>query len=248
MGAKLMCTAMLVLAAGVLVSATLAQGGDERSPTAFQHVNALASRARSQDKAAVRAVTDAILDRVSPISIPEAHSLRERVFRAEDGFRHGRHGVISEEALVSAMNDLASAIDAPKWAKTNQAQVRLFRTMLKPHVPQLVGTQPGGVGRYGLASEMSPAETVLVALALVSAKATQPSFKLEPDQWVESVRSATRQRPAAARRPIKGRLVGRIVDPEETTFRLAVEDGLKDESSSVSQQAHAFFDRLGIAQ
>src|SRR5258708_8678356 len=123
--------------------------------------------ARTNELGDVRALTDTILDRFAIVSMPKEQPLRDRIARAEYSFRRGIQRPVSEQDAVAAMNQMARYALAPEWARTNVAQIHLFRTMLKPEVPQLVGTLPLDRTKtrqpyWAISDKMSPAEAVFV--------------------------------------------------------------------------------------
>jgi hypothetical protein len=239
---------VIALASAVVLVAQSERAQSMRHKSKLGEVNDFAFEARGNNVVAVRKLTDQIVDRVAPFEVPAAHSLRARVFRAEHDFRRGRHAGIREGDLANAINGLVDDLYGPAWAKTNSSQLHLFRTVLKPQAPQLVGTKRGPRGRFDISDEMSPSEGMLVGLLLGSGKLKDPEYQIEPDEWVarvlaEKERRAQERRTSDAPRAI---LVGRIETTEAVSLSDSITHGLKDERSEISSHAHTFLDRLGI--
>lgn len=158
--------------------------------TPFQYLNNATFEARRNDPAAVRRLTDGIIDVVSPVEVPSKHWIRDRVYQAEFAFRKGTQKQIHESDAVAAFNDLASDVGAPRWAVTNVRQVHVFRFMLKPELPHLVGRESTGRNPFDFKPTMSPAEAILVSTYLGRSKLTERSFQVMPDEWLRRAHEA----------------------------------------------------------
>jgi hypothetical protein len=194
-----------------------------------------AAASASADSRLVRALTDQAIDALSPLRVPADHSLRERIARAEDNFRHNQHAAISEDAAVDALNALADAMGAPTWAYTNANQLHPFRRELNGQIPLLVDMPSSG---GAMASEMSPLEAVVVTVALANRKLADSTYQAAPDDWVGQLRA------------LGPRLNLQQEDHEPAgltrTSRWVIEEWLTDEHSDASLNAHALLDRLGL--
>ena len=238
--------------AGVVLTASAQSSRPEvRRPhkTVLDRLNDAASAAQTHEPVAVRRLMDQALDSVSILHIRQTHSVRNRVFQAEQAFRHGRHQSITEQDVVGGMNAIADLVAAPGWARTDVSQLHLFRLLLKPHVPQLIGTRPSDRGGADISVEMSPAEAVFVALFLANSKGTNEDYQVVPDEWVRRTLeglSRRRQRVSPDQEASRPQLAFTLERPETASFRRIVEQGLADESSEVTTHAHAFLDRLGL--
>lgn len=212
--------------------------------------NEVATAARGGNPQALRAMTDEIFDRFVSVELPREHSLRDRLFRAESEFRAGRHPAISEDSAVAAFNEVVVLVSGPEWARTNKSQLHVFRLALKPNIPQLVGRERAQRRLLDISDRMSPSEALLATLYLGQGKLSTPEYQVAPDEWVARVREArvlSRSVPRGTR-PATARLSFNTDTEQLSMFRRSVEAGLRDEASSVSTQAHVFFDRLGIAR
>lgn len=87
-------------------------------------------------------MTDAILN--YSVLTKSPGSVRDRLFRAERGFRRSVHPPVSEADVVAAANDLVASLHAPDFARTSRTQVRAFRNSLANRYPRLVGTKREG--------------------------------------------------------------------------------------------------------
>ena len=221
-------------------------------PNVFNRLNDAVHEARNNDAASIAKLTNTILDSISLADIPSAHSLRGRIARAEHAYRRGQQPPILERDLADAMNQVADLAGAPSWARTSVAQLHLFRTILKPHVPPLVGRRMAtGKGPYAISDEMSPAEAVFVALFLANSKMTNVAYQVDPDEWVEKIREAKLHiSPAPSSSSIDAPAKGVGHEDSQEIFRAmrGLEHDLKTESSSTSSLVHAFLDRINITR
>lgn len=246
---RLACCAIICVA--IIVGAS-AQNSKPMSANYRNHLsefNDLAIAARSETPGSLRTMTDRIFSGFMSVEVPAEHSLRDRLFRAESKFRAGHHSTVSEDNAVTAFNEIVEALSGPEWAHTNKTQLHLFRLALKPNLPQLIGRQHALRPR-DISDQMSPSEAVLVALYLGQGKLTTPDYQVPPDEWVARIRAARRPNPNASRgnSPMIGRLSFQTAGSQLGSFRRSLEAGLRAEESDVSQQAHLFFDRLGISR
>jgi hypothetical protein len=227
---------------------------DSRSPTTssprhksgLEVVNDAALESRTDQLREVKLLTDTIFDRFAFVPVPPDQPLRDRIAAAELAYRRGSHKAITEAQAVKAMNQLARFAMAPEWARTNEAQIHLFRTMLKPYVPQLVGREPFqklGQPPWAISDAMSPAEALLVTMYLATGKVLSPEYQIGPNEWVQYMRRLTNGTEKAAD---STRARVSKVDPEIALFKDIVEFGLRDRNSEISSQANEFLDMLGI--
>jgi len=249
--ATLIATAAVVTVGALSNTPSYGQDNSRRHKTVFEQLNERAASAITHDAGSVRKLTDDILDRFSFLHIPTQHSLRNRIFGAEHKSRHGLRQPVSEMDVANAVNDFVDTVQAPSWAKTNVEQLHLFRTVLKPHFPLLVGTQPhrdnaGNRPPWAISSDMAPAEAILVVLYLARGKLTMPEYQMSPEAWIQQLRDlkAARQGQHAVIQPMNRPML--IIGPALPRFKHALETDLADENGVVAQQAHAFLDRLGL--
>jgi hypothetical protein len=125
------------------------------------------ARAGGSHPDSIRALSDEVLDRLSPLHIPRNHSLRERLSRAEENFRRGSHHAISESALVDAMNGVASAAGGPTPFVVVE-DFRAHRTGAQIQLPYLLAlTHPQRGEPASTAAGMSPLEGLTYCLSLL---------------------------------------------------------------------------------
>ena len=178
------CAVCAGLVFGALLIAYVPLRGQPMKPryrTGFQVLNDKSIAARKHDKAAIRALTEEIINRNGGAYIPLGHSLRNRIFQAEHGYQRGTHKSVSEREVADAMNALVDEVGAPDWARTNVSQLHLLRTLLKPHVPSLVGTRQSSGRPLDFSDEMSPAEATFVLLLLANNKISNTDYQIGPD-------------------------------------------------------------------
>lgn len=152
--------------------------------------------ARGGDEAAVRALADEIFAAPYFGEIPADYreSMKERVVRDELKYRDGKKGV-TEEKVVLTVNHLARKFDAPDYAKTSGAQVRVLRVRLKLGYPNFIA-QETRAEKKGLKKkvgdtinpEMSPLEAAFVTGVLLQQKMLNADFQHEPGVWEEKLR------------------------------------------------------------
>jgi hypothetical protein len=220
--------------------------------TAFALVNEKAVVARNGDELAARALIDEILDHFSPVLIPSESSVRNRMSHAESEFRRGLRKPVPELHAMIATNELFGKTGM-SWGRTNLEQLRLFRTMLKPLLPQVIGAVPLQKKRgppWELSDQMSPAEAILVTFYLARGKLSMPEYQVDPDQWVRTMREETARvgtskkgerslgSPPSLRRT--------VVKADRSAALHAIEQGLADPKSEVFRQVEAFLEWLGM--
>jgi hypothetical protein len=207
--------------------------GDPGVSQAFEIIDGAASAAPANDEEAVRALVDAVFDRLLPGTLC-SNPFRRRVADAELKFRQGRRPFISETQLSAIANEVLVAGGAPTWARTSVAQLHLLRALLRPELPRFIGTV---ASENHLSDRMSPVEVAFVALELGSGMTHGPEeFRDGPDNWVE--RTRTRLSAPAPPYPSRHVLIVRSGDD--------VEGELTRNESAASRSVHWFLDRLGF--
>jgi hypothetical protein len=226
---------------GTIYSAFNATGalGDTASTADAQLtlLNVKAIEATRNQRPAIRALTDQVLNLMSPVQIPATHSVRERIARAEENFRFNWHRSISEADAAEALNAFVYAVGAPEWATVNLDLVHSVRIQLQPRAPQLIGTLRSGSHALDVSIEMSPIEAITLMLSVANNKLTDPGQQVTPD-----VRSLLQRPGSTVRQASTNRVPGGLW----TAARFALERSLSDETSAASRQAHRVLDSLGI--
>src|SRR5262249_16499167 len=82
-----------------------------------------AGSAQSADPAAVRMLTDTVVNQL-PLIRHSTLNMSDRVFQAELQYRQQSHAGVSIEQLVLALNQLANNLNLPVYVKTNANQVQ----------------------------------------------------------------------------------------------------------------------------
>jgi hypothetical protein len=202
------------------------------STQALNAINAAAAGAETNLAASVRDLTDTVFDRFQP-HIPLGHSIRERVARNELAFRLGSHSPILETAVAAAVNRATDAHALSAWMRTSVAQLHLFRTGLRRHVPELIGAASKNTP---LSEEMSPAEAAFVILYLYQGKLRNPEYQVAPENWVKHVENQSADRS-------RERLIGG--NRSELPIS-SLEGEISRERSLLSRAIHTFFDDAGF--
>jgi hypothetical protein len=230
------------------IAFTLSSVMDARTPpsgpdkTGWDLVDQQAGVAEDNNEYSIRALTDTILN--FSVLTKSPGSIRDRLYRAERGFRRGVHPPVSEADVVAAVNDLVASLHAPDFARTSATQVRAFRKSLANRYPQLVGTKRQG---DDLASMMSPAETMFVTVALYEQKIFNPAFQVSPEEWEKALAERlANPAVAAADRPRGGQQTVHVLEPDLATFHRTLSQGVADEAGTVVRRVHAFLDRAGF--
>jgi hypothetical protein len=199
-------------------------------------IDGAAFAARSNKRAAVRTLVDAIFDRELP-HVRCGNHLRQRVNDAEWQFRIGTKPPITEVALVDAANNVLPSSGAPPWARTSVGEVHFMRMALREEVPRLVGTVDGD---RQLSEKMSPIEAVFVAMTIGRGMAWDPTeFQDGPEAYVARARERLLNPPRTG--PVlRTRVMAR------GTLDVASGDGLDDRRALPAQAAQRFLDQLGF--
>jgi hypothetical protein len=230
------------------IAFTLSSVMDARTPpsgpdkTGWDLVDEQAGVAEDDNEDSIRALTDAILN--FSVLTKSPGSIRDRLYRAERGFRRSVHPPVLEADVVAAANDLVAALHAPDFARTSPTQVRAFRNSLANRYPHLVGTKREG---DDLSSLMSPAETLFVTVALYNQKIFNPAFQVSPEEWEQALAERlANPTVAAADRPRRGQQTVHVLEPHLATFHRTLSQGVADEAGNVVRRVHAFLDRAGF--
>lgn len=161
----------------------------------LRKVNELAELSRAGDMGATRELAhQAFQNNGIPAQMADAFGLTDRVIQAEAAYTTGRHSAIREDDIVNAVNDFATALQAPIWVHTNAAEVRRLRMSLLVAYPGLIAAQepPDGNGHYKAVSEnMRPTEAVYIALSLLYQKHYSASFQFTDEEKLENAKLET---------------------------------------------------------
>lgn len=147
----------------------------------FRKIDRQAAVAKHGSNADVRALTVSLVNQGGlPAEFANAYGFSERIVNAEMLYRSGGQAAIRESDIVTAVNNLFTALGAPLWAHTNQAEVKKLRVGLMAMYPHLMASEvpPNQRGRYAAVDEtMSPVVGTFVALSMIQQKLINPEYK-----------------------------------------------------------------------
>jgi hypothetical protein len=226
-----------IISAYLMVVAVAAQGNDGGSHNA---VEKSAKNARADNPGSVRELVEIILD-VGPLA-NASPNIRDRIVRTEVEFRRGSHGGVLEAELTKVTNEIAESYNLPAYARTSNEQVRLFRGMVRQLVPHL-GAHDGHPTPLG--PQMTPAEAVYVAGLLSYQKLYEPSYQVDPHQWVAKYRS-TNNRGVDRRDTVDAQ----ARKTSETAARIGymIRNDVQTDTTDVASVVHQVLDRLGFVR
>lgn len=148
-------------------------------PEPYKRVNEKAGAVRGADQRAIRELADAVLQLITGDSLPSAivNPFMERVAQSELNYRSGRKAGIPEANIVRVIDHLAAKLGAPKYARTDEDEVRDMRLSVSQMMPNFIPRRPLGAGEesplgftYTVDQLMSPLEAVYVTRFLIQQK------------------------------------------------------------------------------
>lgn len=159
-----------------------------RSP--YSYANEQSALSRTGDVDATRALTHHLFQNASiPVEIADAFGFTDRIAGAEAAYRKGGHASVSEEQVVTAVNNFSNTLSAPTWTHTTQSEVRKLRVRLCVVLPQLFVNHgpPDAKGHYQLLSpEMSPLEASYIATTMLYMKVFDSDFQFTDSERAQS--------------------------------------------------------------
>jgi len=218
--------------------------GPYRSP--YQGIENAAAAMKSGDSDSVRAVVEELFKFPQMYPMPDAMAavVKQRLIDAQMPYLAGKSQGVVDGAVVEAINALATAFDAPDYARVSLLQVRFFRSRLATGMPIFLRSAPGPKSDEAN-PPMSPLQGIYVMSSLMDQKFANPDYQAEPAEWdrdyyprlVEQARAIDelRKRIAAgeAQPVVKAELKINIGKPDFQTMvrqkiaRMSVADGLK---------------------
>ena len=184
---------IMVLFVAVLASLTIGMGrrwrvraqskkqtdafGQRFSP--YEQVDEKASAVHGPEETAIRELADAVLLFVIGNNVPDAllGSYKERLVRTEINYRSGQTAGVPEVNVVRVLDELSRELNAPEYARTDEAEVRETRLAISGMVPHLIAAQPLNPGEesatglpFTVSPTMSPLEAVFVTRFLIIQK------------------------------------------------------------------------------
>jgi hypothetical protein len=148
-------------------------------PEPYKRVNEKAGAVTGADEKAIRELADAVLQLITDGRLPSviARLFLERIAQAEIDYRSGRKAGIPESNIVRVIDHLAAKLGAPKYARTDEDQVRDLRLSISQMMPNFIPHRPLGAGEespagipYTVDPLMSPLEAVYVTRFLIMQK------------------------------------------------------------------------------
>src|SRR6185369_2356943 len=146
------------------------------------------------DEGAIRDLADAVLQFFTENKVPSVFvgPYKERLVRSEISYRSGQKVGIPEKNIVRVFDELAQALNAPEYARTDEEGVRETRLAISPITPHLIVPQyldaeeRSSTGLpYTVTSTMSPLEAVFVTRFLIMQKEINESSQITPDERAE---------------------------------------------------------------
>jgi len=126
-------------------------------------------------------------------------SVRNQIVSAELAYHNQHHSPITEDRVVSAVNNLSTTWGLPSYTHTSASEVHKLHMALVFAFPQFLTTDPNTRasvkpqnGKKTLVrAEMSPLETTLMFSTLVQQKLSNPEYQMTPEEF--STVTATRK-------------------------------------------------------
>lgn len=171
------------------------------------------------------AVNDLVNELFTTFSTTVASDVKTRIANSETLYQTNQRGGVTETAVVQVINGLQVKFNTPEFCKTDVYEVRKLRQALQLLAPQFVGhgrqSEQSAVGDVNttIVPEMSPAEAVFVALAMMNQKMSNPNYQLTQAErtamWSDL--HSTKLGQSLADDPVKSELVNEaIVDKVAT--------------------------------
>ena len=148
-------------------------------PEPYKRVNEKAGAITGADERAIRELADAVLQLITEGRLPGAFvkPFLERMAQSEIDYRSGRKAGIPESSIVRVIDHLAAKLGAPKYARTDEDEVRDMRLSISQMMPNFIPRRPLGAGEespaglpYTVDPLMSPLEAVYVTRFLIRQK------------------------------------------------------------------------------
>src|SRR5262245_53510160 len=181
----------------ILLGVMLTFGSITRAqPSTIDDLEEAARSAHSGDPAAVRMLTDIVINEL-PLIRHSTLNMSDRVFQAELQYRHQSRPGVTTGQVVSALNQLAENLNLPSYVKTNANQVRTYG-MMSARVYPLFFSLPS-VANQTADFSLSPSAAMFLLLQLFHMKMIEPSYQIDPATWARDVQAKMKE--AASRPP-----------------------------------------------
>jgi hypothetical protein len=156
--------------------------------TTLNDLESMAAAADLSNAESISKLTDAVLTYPHFHQIPSGvvSLLKTRAELAETKYLQQMNPGVREEDIVTAVNEIASALRLPDHARTTRSQIREIRIRALATYPHLMGRHLGrkdASGRLSLSESLSPLQATHLLLCLVDVKFTLPQYQLTPAEW-----------------------------------------------------------------
>ena len=158
------------------------QGVSQSMAMPYINLDAKARSAKVEKPATIDDLAKAVLSYPHVVTIPPlvASSLQTRLSRAESSYRNGLSAGVSETALLTLMNGLASELKLPEYAQVTPSQLRVLRMQLALQSPAMMAaglvTQNMRVGE-AISPSMSPLQATHIFLVMLDQKVSNPDYQ-----------------------------------------------------------------------
>ncbi len=114
-------------------------------------------------------------------------SLKPSVVSAETLYWQGRSRGVSETDIVNAVNEVATTLHLPDYAKISENEVRVARLRMLSDSPGFIGKRFGikdpSTGKLKVSAVMSPLQAIHMTQTLMDLKMTREEFQVTPEEW-----------------------------------------------------------------
>jgi hypothetical protein len=210
----------------ILLCILVTHGGSARAQysSSIDTLEDAARAAQSGDAAAVRVLTDTVMNQL-PLRFHPSLNLNDRLFDAELQYRQQKRRGVSVEQVVSALNQLATDEKLPAYVKTNANQVRTYG-MMSARVYPLFFSLPSGANQTADFS-LSPSAAMSLLVQLFHMKMIEPSYQTDPDTWARDTQAKMKE--AASRPPSRSlSFYSAIRSPEDEALERRYEGVARD--------------------
>jgi hypothetical protein len=160
-------------------------------PAPYAQVDEKAAALKGADEKPIRELADAVVVLAIGDNVPSVlvSPFKEQLIQAEINYRSGRKAGIPEGNIVRVIDELAQALNAPDYARTDEDEVRDTRLVISYMMPHFIIHQPLAAGEestgglpYTLNPTMAPLEAVYVARFLIMQKEINESSQITREE------------------------------------------------------------------
>lgn len=251
---KLMCSMAVASALlGTVWIAVAQRTADTPSKAAnsqkhsWDRVDDAARNLRAGDETTVRTLVAAVFadNGIDDRIVATSGSVPDRLVKAEMAFQSGKASGITDDKIVTAVNQLAQRFQAPPYAYTDVNEIRRLRLKMLAVYPHLIGRGSASKrddSKPHFDATMGPIEAFHITATLLFQKISNPEFQFS----AQELRSAQNASNADATSALADR-VGRGDRTKE------IQQVIRKGASSMSfrdmlSQSEQTLDNLGIAR